>query len=151
MAKAKEIMSRVRARLRDEEAEARRGGAALATSYVIGSMETSGAMASVPQLFGLPRTVTLAVLAKAGGTFARGPVRDYLQGVGDSAAIIATYNFSKGGTVSGIDEVSGRRRNRRHRMAEAANVERQLRAQLQAERAHSLDELDELESEAAHS
>lgn len=150
MAKAKEIAGRIRARLREEEGEARRGGAALATSYVIGSMETSGAINTVPPLFGLPRTVTLAILAKAAGTFARGSMRDYLQGVGDGAAIIATYNFSKGATVSGVDDEMSGRRSRRRRMAEAANVERQLRAQLQAERAHGVDELDELEAEAAH-
>lgn len=142
MSKAKELAARARARLRDEEGEVRRMGASLATSYVIGSMENSGAMASVPQLLGLPRTVTLAVAAKVAGTFMSGKLRDYAQGVGDAASNIATYNFAKGATISGEDEVSGRRRRRAH---EAARLERDLRQELAASSAENDADLDELE------
>lgn len=97
----KQNLSTLRSRVRLEQEEARRTGAAMAGAYVIGSMEKAGTLAELPDAFGLPKTVIIAVLAKVGASFASGQAADYANGVGDAASAIALYQFAKGETIAG--------------------------------------------------
>lgn len=114
--KASAIVAAARAKMKAEKGEATRVGSALASSYVIGAIEKSPEqLAKIPQVFGLPRTFTLAVLAKGAGMFVgKGTGNDVLNGIGDAAAIIAVHSYAKGETVAGFgEEVSGPRKRRK--------------------------------------
>jgi hypothetical protein len=93
--------------MRLEESEARRSGAAYVTAAVIGITSTPAAgqtEAAIEKLsfWGMPGTVTAAILAKAGATFASGDMADYLNGAGDAAAIIAISKFVQRQEVAGM-------------------------------------------------
>lgn len=104
----KSQVSAARARVRFEEAEMRRMGASAITSFALGAgTKADGWLHQVPGLFGLPKTVSFAILAKGASAFASGDLRDYLDGAGDAAASVAIFQLAQGGwgAVSGLDDV----------------------------------------------
>lgn len=131
-------LGNLRSRLRVDAGEARRSGAAYGGAGVLGLMKASGQLARVPDVFGLPKTVSIALACKIGASYAPGAAADYLNGIGDSAAVIAIYEFSQGITLSGLDDVSGSGRN-------AGTTARALESRLAS--ALDEDELDDLEDE----
>lgn len=143
----RQSIATARSRVRISEQEARRSGAAYVAAGIIGvaskPAENGEVMMKKLSFWGIPGTAMLAILAKGGGSFASGDVADYLNGVGDAAAIIAIANFASGREVAGMageDEVSGRRRRRAPRSASrgAARLEEELSARV-----------DDLDSELA--
>lgn len=95
-------LANIRSRSRINEAEARRSGAALAAGFTLGAMEKAGTLAQVPDMFGLPKTVTIAIVSKLAAGYASGDMSDYANGVGDAAGVVALYQFGKGETVDGM-------------------------------------------------
>lgn len=148
--KASAIVAAARAKMRAEKGEATRVGTALASSYVIGAIEKSPEqLAKIPTVFGLPRTFTLAALAKGAAMFSpKGTTTDVLNGIGDAAAIIAVHAYAKGETVAGFnvgDELSGPRKKRKRQQGA-------MRERLKALEERLTDELgdgDEEELDAA--
>lgn len=135
-------MSRLRSRVSDQEA--RRTGAAYASAVALGIMskpkegETESTLDKA-SVFGLPGSVVVALVAKAGATFADGDVADYLNGIGDAGAIIALSQFARGETVAGtLPAVSGRPSGNR-----AAALERAIRRRLANERAAAREQLED--------
>ena len=126
----------LRSRLRIDAEEARRSGAAYAGAGVSGLMKKGGQLDRLPDVFGLPKTVGVALACKLGANYMSGSTADYLNGVGDSAAVIAIYEFSQGIDVSGMS--SGRNAG-----TTARDLERRLADRL------SPDELADLEDELA--
>ena len=104
MSKAKEAIQRARRTAGEAKADMAELGAGTVTAYLIGSMETSGAMAQIPQVLGLPRTLTLAVAAKLLAYNASGTIKQVANGAGNAALNVAIYQFAKGGAaaVTGI-------------------------------------------------
>lgn len=124
MSSPKAALSSLRSRIRVDRQEAMRSGSAYAAAGVIGLMEAGGQMDRLPDAFGLPKTVTLAILGKVGGSYASGDIAAGLNGLGDAAAIIAIRDFARGMTVSGANDY-GREGARRRRIT-AADLERRL-------------------------
>jgi hypothetical protein len=98
----KQQLTGLRSRLRIDAEEARRSGAAYAGAGIIGLMKKGGQMERLPDVFGLPKTVGVALACKLGANYMSGATADYLNGVGDSAAVIAIYEFSQGIDVTGM-------------------------------------------------
>ena len=142
MSKAQEAVARARRTAQEARANAVEMVAEVGTSYLIGSLEASGRMRDIPQFLGLPRTVTLAVVAKLIEYNSSGRVSQAAAGVGASATAIAVYQFAKGGTVSGVAGVGalGRR---------GAELESASRRALGKGKLSAARELDALEREAA--
>jgi hypothetical protein len=103
MSKAQEAIQRARRTATAAKADATRMAAGAVTSYLVGSMEAAGTMAQVPQLMGLPRTVTLAILGKLVAYNTGGTISEGADGAATAAANIAIYQFSRGQTVSGVE------------------------------------------------
>lgn len=137
---AKQQLTNLRSRLRVDAGEARRSGAAYAGAGVLGLMKAGGQMDRIPDIFGLPKTVSIALAAKLGANYMSGSTADVLNGVGDAAAVVAIYEFAQGATVSGLvgDGASDGRVS-----DEARRLERRLARTL------SEDELADLEDELA--
>ena len=130
-------LGNLRSRLRVDAGEARRSGAAYGGAGVLGLMKASGQLARVPDVFGLPKTVSIALACKIGASYAPGAAADYLNGVGDSAAVIAIYEFSQGITLSGMDATG------RNPGTSARALESRLASALDDEELEDLeDELD---------
>ncbi len=120
MSKAKEAIARARRTASEARADAARMAAGGVTSYLIGSMEAAGTMSQVPQVFGLPRTVTLAVVGKLIEYNMGGTVAEVAGGAATAAANIAIYQFSRGQTVSGDVGAGNAIRDRGRRLESAA-------------------------------
>ncbi len=89
--------------------------------FIIGSMERSGALESIPQIAGVPRMVVLAGVGVVGGMYAKGAIGDALDGLGDAALAIGAYQLGSSGSVSGeevIDDVPVLDEATAHRLAE---------------------------------
>ena len=93
------------------------------TAYGIGSMRKNGQLARVPQLFGMPHTVTLAVAAKLISLNTGGKMKQAANGAAMAAASIALYQFGNGESVSGY--ISG---GRERTLTEEAKVAKRLAA-----------------------
>ena len=78
------------------------------TAYGVGSMLKNGQLEKVPQIFGMPRTVTLAVAAKLLAYNSGGRVKQAANGASAAAAAIALFQFGHGDSVAGY--VSGNER-----------------------------------------
>lgn len=102
-------LSRARSIAREHKDEAEIEMGNLGAAAVIGMMERAGTMAAVPTFFGLPRTVTLAIVARIASKNTSGSASNTLRGISSGAASIAVYQYAKGVTVSGADggDVSG--------------------------------------------
>lgn len=98
---AKASASRARKEAKTARSSAVVRGAGLLTAYGIGSLEANGRMEDIPQILGLPRTVTLAGAAMLLAPHVDGYMGDVLDGVGESAMYIAAYNFGAGRDISG--------------------------------------------------
>lgn len=139
MSKAQEAIARARRTANEAKADATEMISGVVTSYMIGSLEKSGNMNSIPKIFGLPRTVTLAAAAKLLAYNSSGNTRQIANGVGSAATHVAVYQFSKGADVSGDErdlETSGRAIHDRGRRLEAIG------------RASANDEIEALERSA---
>jgi hypothetical protein len=76
--------------------------ALISTGAAIGALEKSGRMDDIPQVMGAPRTFTTAVVAYGLAYVApSGTMKDIAEGVGDGSACILSYQYMKGGEVSG--------------------------------------------------
>jgi hypothetical protein len=129
---AKNQLSSLRSRLRVDKEEATRSASAYAGAGVLGLMKAGGQMDRIPDVFGLPKTVSVALAAKIGANYMSGTTANVLNGVGDAAAVVAIYEFAQGVAVSGVSD-------------RASDLERRLASRL------SEDELADLEDElAAH-
>lgn len=129
---AKNQLSSLRSRLRVDKEEATRSASAYAGAGVLGLMKAGGQLDRIPDVFGLPKTVSVALAAKLGANYMSGTTANVLNGVGDAAACIAVYEFAQGVNVSGVSD-------------RASDLERRLASRL------SEDELADLEDElAAH-
>lgn len=135
----RQAVTSARSRVRVSEQEARRSGAAYVSAAVIGIAskpnDRGEVVMSKLSFWGVPGTAMLALLAKGGGSFATGETADYLNGVGDAAAIIAIANFTQGREVAGAD-VEGVR-SRRRGASRARGAER-----LESELSTRLDDID---------
>lgn len=103
-------------------------GAAYLGAAVIGVTSKVAAGATEPAIeklsfWGMPGTVTLAIVAKAAAAFGSGDFQDYANGLGDAAAIIAISRFVQGQEVSGVAAYPAHGRTR-------AAVEESLRRRL---------------------
>ena len=135
----RQAVTSARSRVRVSEQEARRSGAAYVSAAVIGIAskpnDRGEVVMSKLSFWGVPGTAMLALLAKGGGSFATGEMADYLNGMGDAAAIIAIANFTQGREVAGGD-VEGVR-SRRRGASRARGAER-----LESELSTRLDDID---------
>lgn len=137
----RQAVTSARSRVRVSEQEARRSGAAYVSAAVIGIAskpnDRGEVVMSKLSFWGVPGTAMLALLSKGGGSFATGEMADYLNGVGDAAAIIAIANFTQGREVAGVsDDVAGVR-SRRRGASRARGAER-----LESELTGRLDDID---------
>jgi hypothetical protein len=143
-ASLRQSLTSARSRMRITEAEARRTGAAYASAFVLGRLSVptaSGEPAPLSklQVLGMPGTVTAAVLAKLGATFMDGSTADYLNGVGDAAAIMALADFARGREVAGMGAAP---RAANPEAVEAAIRRKLAAARRDAQRDELLDVLD---------
>ena len=135
----RQAVTSARSRVRVSEQEARRSGAAYVSAAVIGIAskpnDRGEVVMSKLSFWGVPGTAMLALLAKGGGSFATGETADYLNGMGDAAAIIAIANFTQGREVAGggVEGVRSRRRG----ASRARGAER-----LESELTGRLDDID---------
>lgn len=133
----RQSIATARSKVRISEQEARRTGAAFVSAGIIGVTskpnERGEVMMNKLSFWGIPGTAMLAIIAKGGATFATGDGADYLNGIGDAAAIIAISNFASGREVAGMSgddqEMSGRRR-RVGAGRDAARLERELSSRM---------------------
>lgn len=117
-------------RIATEKDEGIRTAAIGGTGLLIGNLEASGRMRDVPQIGPLPRTVTLALLAKAGAMFiGPGKAKAIVNGIGDGAVAVAAYNFSRGAQISGTSNRGVLSRER----AEAERLERSIEDRVSGE------------------
>lgn len=135
----RQAVTSARSRVRVSEQEARRSGAAYVSAAVIGIAskpnDRGEVVMSKLSFWGVPGTAMLALLAKGGGSYATGEMADYLNGMGDAAAIIAIANFTQGREIAGGD-VEGVR-SRRRGASRARGAER-----LESELTGRLDDID---------
>lgn len=150
----KASVATMRNRLKIDEAEARRSSAAYLSAGILGLMEKprqgdsaeerEPLIEKIPTFFGLPRLAGIAIVAKVGAQYAGGSNEDYLNGLGDAAAVLAIHAFSKGEQVAGVADV-GRRRSRSGGGTTDARIralEEKLRRQLAAAGGGTDDDLD---------
>lgn len=110
-------------RMHAEKEEGIRTASMAITGGIIGNLEVSGRMDSIPTLGPLPRTTALAIVAKFAAMFAGpGTFKSVLNGAGDAATVITSYNFTRGASISGYDNRGTLARER----AAAEEMERNL-------------------------
>ncbi len=136
----RQTIAATRSRVRISESEARRTGAAFVGAAVIGIASKPDDRGEILmkklEVFGLPGSVVLAILAKGGASFMSGDTADYMNGLGDAAAIIAISKFAQGQDVSGMD-VAGARSRRRRGGGSRRDIER-----LESELSSRVDDID---------
>lgn len=101
--RAKAAAKRVRDKMKEAKGNTIRRGANIGTSYALGKAVETGAIERVPQLWGMPRTLTLAALGAAGAMYGSGKMADAAEGVLDSALAISAYDFGRGAPVQGVE------------------------------------------------
>jgi hypothetical protein len=84
-------------------------GAAIGTAYVVGKLAQSGGLDRVPDVLGMPKTVTVAAVGKLIAYNVSGKAKQITNGLATGAACVAAYQFGNGQTVSG-GYVSGGRK-----------------------------------------
>ena len=111
MSKTSEAIARARNAARNAKTDATETVAGAATSYFLGSLESSGAINSIPQVMGMPRTLTLALLGKGVAYFtgSGGTMHAVANGIGNAATHVGLYQLASRGSVSGGDVLAGRR------------------------------------------
>lgn len=142
MSKTQEAIARARRSASEAKNDAVEMVSEVTTSYLLGSLEASGRIRDVPQIMGLPRTVTLALVGKLVAYNTSGRVKQMANGAANSAVAIAVYQFAKGQTVSGVGDVG--RMTARGRVLESASERAIGRG-----RATAAEELAALENDAA--
>lgn len=147
MSKVRDAIARAGKRVREAKAETKETLAVAGTAAAIGYMERSGNLDSIPKLFGLPRTATLAGVAFLGEKYAPASMKPVLGGVKNGALAIAAYQFAKELDVtrmsgSSHDDLAAAERLER-------NLERRRRAELPAATTDDR-ELAELERMPGH-
>lgn len=136
-------MATVRASLAARKDEFVRKGAGMGTGFVVGALEKNGKLSSLPTIPGVPRIVTLGIVANGIAWFApKGMIRTIADGAGESLLDVASYKWGKGEDVAGASEidvgtVEGRRRRIRAEQRQTSDrvraLEDQLRRQISAE------------------
>ena len=155
----KASVSNLRSRVKIDEMEAQRTGAAMVGAFVIGVMEKPRTgetpeerapwISKIPDILGLPKTASIAILAKLGAQYAPKGMQGYLNGLGDAGAVIALHAFAKGEQISGMSPTSmvnpggieGRRSQARATAARVRELEARLARQLRASGSNE-DEID---------
>lgn len=144
---------------KENESDLTRKGVGMVTSFAIGSLTRSGGINVIPTLPGVPRTISLAIIANGIGLIApKGKWRDMLDGVGESTLNIASYEFGKGGVVAGSaerafddSEIEGRRRRRRRAAQNAARqMQDTMRQEAQSQGGGEDDEYEDLPYETEY-
>lgn len=143
MSKTQEAIARARRTASEAKNDAVEMVSEVTTSYLLGSLETSGRIRDIPQIMGLPRTVTLALVGKLVAYNTSGKVRQIAAGAANAATAIAVYQFARGQTVSGVAGEVGRM-SARGRVLEQASDRALGRGRASADR-----ELDQLDPERA--
>lgn len=113
------------------------------TSYMIGSMVKSGNIEKIPEIFGMPRTVTLAIAAKLLAYNAGGAMKQAANGAANAAATVAIFQFAQGLEVAGAAAPSSRGRSLQSERGIAKRLAAKLREQLEEEDVEG-DPIDEL-------
>lgn len=130
-----------RTRVKEREADLVRKGAGAAAAFALGSMKKSGKITSIPQIIpGVPRIGNVAVFATGAAWFMPdGKARQALDGIGEAATVIASYEWGQGNEVAGYDEdtVEGKKKRLQRESADTrarlAALEDQLSSQVQSE------------------
>ena len=135
--------SRAREWAKDKELTLIRKAAVGVGGAVLGAAEKGGQLASMPTIPGMPRIVTIGVVANVVALMApAGRLGAAVDGVADSTIGIAGYKLGKGEDIAGHAEVDvgGPRRARRRIRAEQGrqrqqmqDLERRLTAQARSE------------------
>jgi len=103
LAKAHESARRIANNAREHKADFVRKGSSVIGAYLIGSAETSGRLAQLPQVAGMPRVLTLAAVGQvASMAMGKGTAREVVAGLAEAATSISFYQLGKGGTLSGV-------------------------------------------------
>lgn len=96
-------LQNTRRRARERKQATTRKASGAVTAYAIGKAEETGAMNSIPRLFGMPRTVTAGVAATLGSMFVGGVAGEIMEGIGEGSLNVAAYQFGRGLEISGAD------------------------------------------------
>lgn len=133
-------MQNIRSSLREREDDMVRKGTGVVSSFVLGALKANGKLASLPTIPGVPRIVTLSIVANGLGLVApSGKIRQALDGIGESTLNIAAYEWGAGGDVAGVDEddvrgVDGRKKKKlRALQSQVSDLEDSLRTQVQTQ------------------
>lgn len=92
-------LQRIRAKQSQNDTRAAVG--AIVGAGVLGYAYKEGYLQRVPQLAGVPTTVTLAAVGLGVGYYAGGTLGDIGRAVGIAAAVVAAYQLASGATVAG--------------------------------------------------
>ncbi len=103
------------------------------TSYMIGSMVKSGNIEKIPEIFGMPRTVTLAIAAKVLAYNAGGTLKQAANGAANAAAAVAIFQFAQGLEVAGASPSSSGVRSLQSERSIAKRLAAKVRQQLEEE------------------
>lgn len=128
--KLEHTMGKIRSSMRERESDYWRKGSGLATGFIVGALEKNGKLAQMPTIPGVPRIVTLGILANVAAMFApAGKMRTVLDGAGESTLNIASYKWGKGEDVAGVEEldVGGPRSRRRRTQAALSDTSARVR------------------------
>jgi len=98
---AKNAVKNANKRAREGRSEMRRRATLGASAFALGKMESSGMLARMPTVLGMPRTMMAGVIAGIAGQFVGGVAGDLLDGIADSAIAITGYQWGKGQEVAG--------------------------------------------------
>lgn len=137
-------LTNIRQKARMSEADARRTGAMYGGAVALGIMsrttrndagEVQAPMLDKVSVFGMPGAVVVAIGAKAGAAFSSGDASDYLNGLGDAAAVMALAAFAAGREVAGTPEERQAAATPQAEGLRTRRLERQLRQRLAARRA----------------
>lgn len=103
-AKYEKALNRVKnanKRAREGRSEMRRRATLGASAFALGKLESSGMLARLPTVLGMPRTMVAGIVAGVGGQFVGGIAGDILDGIADSAIAVVGYQWGKGQEVAG--------------------------------------------------
>ena len=101
LAEFKQRSAAQRARAKATQNDQRAAIGAVIGAGVLGYTYKEGYLQRVPQLAGVPTTVTVAVVGLGVGYYAGGTLGDIGRAVGIAAAVVAAYQLASGQTVAG--------------------------------------------------
>jgi hypothetical protein len=101
---ARKSAKRARDKAREGKQKLLQKGTMLGAAYGVGRLEETGRMDDIPQILGMPRTLTVAGLGYGLAMFTGGTLADVAEGAADGAASVAAYQYGKGEDVSGDED-----------------------------------------------